>query len=492
MMLLTFISCEKYESKEISKQGNTDNTSILKETQIINPYSVTNMSIAYANIKSSFPEDSLNIKPTHYYIKFMPIDDEQFSLLKIDSTLNIYDFPLDYVQIEGSGAYHDPAVPEGQPTYQYASVKVDYSFPNVPYQILENLYIPEEDQILYQSHENLIDSLVYESLRLTNNLGDEMRGDHWQPKGNIKLRDEDLDENESIPLEGVKVRARRLMTTYTGITNRDGHFECDGTFKYKANYSIKWERYDFEIRDSWLGTATYNGPYKKGDWNLDDTIGVQKFYGTIFKAAHHYYYKDIKGLRRPPQNTFWKTQLTIRAYNEANADNGQHCAPCRFLGLGSAIKIYNPQHPSSEIYGTVMHEIAHASHWNMDQHGYNYGCDINAESYARGVQWVLTNMVYDYNLFDKYSRYRYTGVAQDMIDGSKTTTSIYYYFSKDNEWVVLYRSYYDQVNGYTIRQIEDALIGQEGWPQWKNNIKYLYNNGTENNLDATFDYWILQ
>jgi hypothetical protein len=36
---------------------------------------------------------------------------------------------------------------------------------------------------------------------------------------------------------------------------------------------------------------------------------------------------------------------------------------------------------------------------------------------------------------------------------------------------------------------EDALIHQEIWNNWKINIKNRYNNGTENNLDALFNYW---
>ena len=135
-----------------------------------------------------------------------------------------------------------------------------------------------------------------------------------------------------------------------------------------------------------------------------------------------------------------------------------------------------------EIYGTTIHEIAHASHWKMDS--FTYGCqnDDNcavqcclgdlkvAESWARGVQWELTRMVYPPTIMVDYPDYfgNYTGVVQDMIDGIED---------------------YDQVTGYTIRQIEDALPGQLTWNAWKTNIKNLYNNATENNLDALFDFW---
>ena len=96
------------------------------------------------------------------------------------------------------------------------------------------------------------------------------------------------------------------------------------------------------------------------------------------------------------------------------------------------------------------------------------------ESWAMGVERELTRMVYpNYNPTcwraihgEPYSYY--TGVVKDMIDG---------------------RSGYDQVSGYTIRQIEDALDGSETWNEWITSIKNSYENETEENLDDLFDYW---
>ena len=84
-----------------------------------------------------------------------------------------------------------------------------------------------------------------------------------------------------------------------------------------------------------------------------------------------------------------------------------------------------------------------------------------------------------------YSRKDYTGVVQDMIDGFKTTTSRYHSIYD----VESYKSYSDQVPGYTIRQLEDALRERETWADWKTNIKHKYYNATENNLDSLFNYW---
>ncbi len=165
-------------------------------------------------------------------------------------------------------------------------------------------------------------------------------------------------------------------------------------------------------------------------------------------------------------NSFWATQLKYRAMNESSSINGSHCPSCRFLGLGSAIKIYNPQHESQAIYGTTIHETAHASHWNMDSWHYNHCDDVVAESWARGVQWELTRMIYtgyQPSYFDPY-----TGVVQDMVDGIGG---------------------YDQVEGYTIRQLEDALMGERYWQNWRTDIQNTYTNATENNLESLFTYW---
>ena len=72
-------------------------------------------------------------------------------------------------------------------------------------------------------------------------------------------------------------------------------------------------------------------------------------------------------------------------------------------------------------------------------------------------------------------RPNYTLVAMDMIDN-------------DNRFGNTF-TLGESVKGYSIRQIEDALIGKRNWNDWKNNIKNKYSNETEKNLDALFTYW---
>jgi len=491
ILVIAVFSC-KQKDDVLPNSGDKENgemTQLLGKLE--NPYSVSNMQKAYNNLQNSNARtatDELEITTTHLYIKFKPKNNQELEILKDDTTLILYSYPMDYKISQGS-YYHDPSIPDSLPTYQYCSVAVDKNLPHgVTYEVLENLFIPDEEKIipsanLRQTSEESIITLVDEALRITNNLEPTSANarvtgrSSWQPAGRIRVRDDITNTYRGV--EGVIVKARRWFTTHQGMVNSNGDYSCDGTFKRDANYSLDWERYDFALREGWLDGANINGPKKEGNWDNDFNGDKNAFHAKVFMAAHHYYYKDIKGLRRPPQNGTLKTQMHIRCYNESNDDvNGTHREERRFLGLGSQIKIYNPQNPIDEIYGTTIHELAHASHWNMWRQGEDFDNSdkIVKESWARGVEWILTTHIYPNYFIPIWSKkvgsvdpyYYYTLVVKDLIDN---------------------QSGYDNVEGYTIREIEDALQGQKTWDEWKNNIKNKYNNGTENNLDALFDYW---
>lgn len=521
---------------------------IILGKKLKNPYSVENMKKAFQNIKSSSNFSArtpiVEISTSHYYVKFIPKNSEELGIIEKDSSLIAYDYPLDYEILQMGDYYHDPKVPIDQPTYHYASIPIGKEIPKgVEYVILSDLFIPDEEDIPDDFKELLTD----EALKITGNLKEEKsaekktglfsRPSKWRPAGTIKVWDDNIGQTTTttrvfshweyydcgdngdeilpiaqkteqlekvikpidnqcrravyryittttngsyVPVEGVKVRARRWFTTHTGITNSNGYYSCNGRFRRPANYKIKWKRYEFSIRWSWLSSAKYNGPKQRGDWNLNIKGGTQEYYATIFRAAHHYYYENIKGLRRPPQNGFWRTQMKIRAFKENVSEEGSlgsHTSGWRAFGLYSPIKIYTYQRPAIDTYATVIHELAHGSHWNMDRSDFNDSETKVKESWARGVQWELTRMIYPTYRGGATIRPNYTQIVMDMTD--PIVVPIYYNYGKR----------VDNVEGYTIRQIEDALIHQETWNSWRNNIKNKYNNGTENNLDALFNYW---
>ena len=230
--------------------------------QLENPYSVENMKKALESLQASNPngrtsEEEIEITTTHLYIRFKPKDEEELAILKNDSTLTLYDHPLDYEIEETGDFYHDPTIPIDQPTYQYCAVEMETELPvGVEYELLAELYIPDED-----SDENdeesasgritspdFIDALVDQSLVLTGNLSEKnaSTGDYsnarrrkWRPAGTIRVWDDNL--NRFVGVEGVEVRARRWFTTHKGSANAQGRYSCSGRFRRAAiNLVVKY------------------------------------------------------------------------------------------------------------------------------------------------------------------------------------------------------------------------------------------------------------
>ncbi|MBC6425339.1 MAG: hypothetical protein GDA51_02470 [Ekhidna sp.] len=195
---------DSYHSERMIKLGK----------QLENPYSVANMQRAWDNIAGAGARtsDAPEVKTTHYYVKFTPQTEEELEILKDDTTLILFDYPLDYEIEAGIGdAYRDPSVPIGQPTPQYCAVEADYRFPSrVGYEILEDLFIPDDysDDAQSQSarlapaDEELINRLVYEAMKLTGNLEETEEnenptlglfgsgGSSWRPTGRIMVWDD--------------------------------------------------------------------------------------------------------------------------------------------------------------------------------------------------------------------------------------------------------------------------------------------------------------
>lgn len=553
--------CRKEAEK--TEIGNAPSISTTSNTKSRNPYSLDNMRKAMTNLlmrdvqltannkqqyargkisfgagsqqltidKSlTFDETTALVKKemgaTHYYVKFIPRNDADYSKLKVDSNLMIYPFPMDTETSKYSGNYRDPSVPAGVPTYQYASVPVGYTLPNVPYVKLEDLYVPDEGKA-----QNMVtlkgsgNSSYMVSARLLANQSDcgtvstiedentdplgledneecepgigtgggggggssdpNRNGENWRPHGRLTMYDDSL--KQTIGVEGIKVRARRWFTTYTGISDYEGNYAVDGWYTRPANYWLDFERYDFSVNDHRGGPREISGPKIEGRWDVDFT-GFDKFCATIFRAAFHYYYKDIQGLTRPPQNSFWATQVKIAAFDwHQTSDNGSMWAGRNTL-LGSLIHIYKPLRGPNEIYDTTIHELTHAVHWDMYAHTFigTYRMTSNKviESYATGIAYALTKMVYP-NHPGRFcaNNTDYKNVIMDMMDGydpSYTTPFVGYYGLGGN---------LDLVEGYDILQIQQSVFGQTSWDGWRDNIKNLYNNPTEQHLDALFLNW---
>ena len=198
------------------------------------------MKKAYANLRASrsgTPE--LEVEPTHVYMRFLPKNDAEWALLKSDTSITLYDYPLDY-EIENPGTYyHDPTLADSAITYQYCVLPINYTFPNIPSELLYHVYLPEAEGAISgranDAKSQLLIDMEYEAVRLTGNLSQSgnsggrvqaLLPSRWTPKGTITVWDDFL--GRQIPVEGAEVHARWFTNIATAITDANGYFGCNG------------------------------------------------------------------------------------------------------------------------------------------------------------------------------------------------------------------------------------------------------------------------
>ena len=327
-----------------------------------------------------------------------------------------------------------------------------------------------------------------------------------------------------IPLEGANVLARDTWTIASAITDGQGRFSMK-RIRAKAKFLIQWDRFEFSIRDdTGVFQAEDKGPqlYDQA-WNHKIKGGREQYRGHIFQAAMHFYYHDIGGLSRPPTNGFWQKQMKITA-KENNEGDSFHAQQQRggaaiigsifggpVLGLlasslTSTIRIVTYGDPSEQVYGTTIHELAHAQHWRFDKSAYNdlvedawiepfFGSGTDnpstqnadarrtLETWATGVEVFLTRMRYrrlgdsnyEYQIpnepnanstWGNYQRQRaptnlrgrfYTSAVWDLVDDFDQST-FGSAFPTDN------------VDGFSMPSIEKAMRGSRSWNQLRDRV----------------------
>ncbi len=479
VILVITLSCQQddVEVTDSLTKNQTHSGMIKLGKKLDNPHILNNMRKAYQNLISSGKvSEEINLEATDLYVRFLPKSHVELESLQDDTTVIFFDHPLDYEFLEYGTYYHDPTIPDTLPTWQYGVVPVHYKFPNVHYELLDSAFVPnnyETEEGRVSSFEaDFLDQLEEESFVLTGNWEREENAKNcpdFRPSGYIRVNGR--------AIQGVEVVATNFLDNKDDLTNASGYYYIDEKFKRSVKMHVKWQRYEFHVKDGWLSEAQYIDKEECGNWSVDfDDQSESAFHAHIFRAAYHYYYKSIT-IRRPPENGFWNERMQLRAYYENNDEsNGNHNAARRILG--NWIKIYNPYRTEEAIYSTTIHELNHASLWKHSKETNKE--DKLRESLARGVEWVLTREEYPGYLGRERSTGEYTLVVCDLIDGPATTaTRINFGFIDVNA--------VDDVSGYTLRQVEDAIMGETSWNGWRDNLKSKFNNVTEGEVDKLFN-----
>lgn len=496
-----------------------------------NPYTPENMQAAKDALvdEGIISPVSFSVETSHYYVKFSPQNLTELKELYSDTSLVLHDYPLDYEIIKLGNWYREEGLADSVPTPQYAAVPKNFNFnPNVPYEILSPLYIPEEDpifvgnpnsggegnnlkyviQILNRGY--LLKQLPNKFLLDTIVEGGILEVDP-PPTGTIRIYDNRLGQN--IPLEGVKVTATLWFTTHQGITHSNGEYTLNGSFINPAwNYTIHFQRANFIIADyvivphiSMNLSKIVRNNISGNHWSYTIAPGYENMQGHMFRAAYRYYYKDIDGLSRPMPPL--STQILVAKNSVKNWSGINYIvAPLKIARYKSTSVEYG----SDEIFSSTIHELAHTAHANLMSLGaisYVQVSDLIRESWPIAVEWYLTSKEYkelgisnygdpDYNPFNppqypNHYEYQYWNSSLDPDYTSLFINLIDDYNENGVNFQGLLGEVNDNLSGYTPKYIEENILsGVYGLSSLKTQLKNNKPSGvTDTQIDELLNYY---
>lgn len=394
LLALMMMSCSKDwtdtdQNLDYSYGRKIPHGKIVLGDRLENPYTTENITKA---LHSLYPTkgDRVDVKMTDLYVRFLPDTDEELETLA-GLGLILTDHPLDYdIVVEGDW-YHDPEVPEGQLTWQYAVVPSDFDFPEIEYEVIDECYIAENDPGTRAAGIDW-DAVERCSYIMTGNedrlyLPQTKSGEKLTPSGRITIEDKDFNGGKPFGVAGVRVSCNSFVKFCHCYTDRDGYYQMDKSFASDLRYRLVFKNdLGFSIGfNAVLVPASVSTLGKAGPQGVDMTITAEsddKLFRrcVVNNSAYDYISRcnmDDLGIAPPPSD------LRIWIFKSADANSAvmlHHGAVLRndlveaFLDKYSRIlEFFLPditigvKDSSSyqEIYSDVCHELAHASHFTQ-------------------------------------------------------------------------------------------------------------------------------
>lgn len=395
LMALMMMACSK-EGPSFDQDLNFDYGKDLSHEMIVlgerleNPYKTENITKA---LNSLYPTkaDRVDIRTTDLYVRFLPSDMAEYDTLAALG-LRLIDHPMDYdILVEGDW-YHDPEIPQGEVTWQYAVVPVDFRFPDMKYEIIDECFLAENSAATRSVDGVDWDAVEREAYVLTGNetflLPDTKAGKSkaYSPKGRITVVDRHYHNGVPIGVSGVKVSCNTFIKFDDDYTDSNGYYEMSRSFSSDVRYRLIFENEkDFSIglnlvlvqaSVSTLGEASANGINVTVTKDSDDKL----FRRCVVNNAAYDYITSCSSrtglnIDPPPSN------LRIWLFHGLRASSAvmmRHGAVVdselikRFLGeYASLVKFFLPDltigvkgtNDYREIYSSTSHELSHSSHF---------------------------------------------------------------------------------------------------------------------------------
>ena len=372
------------------------------------PYTVENMTRAY---QALYPTKArTDIIASDLYVRFLPYTQEQYDYLE-SLGLELLDHPVDYRIVREGDWYHDPSVPEGDITWQYAVVPADFHFPaSIVHEILDECYIAEH----VPTRASDVDwaAVEREAFRQTGNadlLQPASRGGADCPTGCITIIDDLLDGGTQIPVTGVKVAVNSFVKVSTAFSDEQGRYRITRNYSGKVRYRLVFKnKRGFGIglnmlllpgSVSTLGTGTPEGKSVVVSVSSDRKLWTRCIANN---AAYDYYAwcdDEDSGVLTPSKTLrMWLVDILPDS-----------CAPMARQGallsiaaleallseeLGEYAGLLNVFFPDiiigtkgaegyAQVYSVVWHELAHASHYEK----------VGNEYWNKYILFILSSFV---------------------------------------------------------------------------------------------------
>lgn len=393
LMSLALMSCSKedvHSERGIDYSYGKDLTHemIVLGERLENPYKTENMRKA---LKSLYPTkaDRVDLRTTNLYVRFLPADEQEYDALTAAGVL-LLDHPLDYDILVDGDWYHDPQVPDGNITWQYAVVPEDFDFPDIRHEVIDECYIAEHDSGTRAGLGIDWEAVEREAYILTGN-ADRISQIPTKasakviPSGRITIVDEHANGGKPFGVAGVRVSCNSFVKFDHAYTDRDGYYAMSKEYSSDLRYRLVFKNEKgFSIGFNLvLLPASVSTLGKSGPEGIDMTI-TKEHDDKLFRrcvvnnAAYDYFSRcssDDLGISQPPAD------LRIWLFHNLSASSAvmiHHGAVLEsdlvrsYLGkFSELVQLFAPditlgldgKDEYRRIYSNACHELAHASHF---------------------------------------------------------------------------------------------------------------------------------
>lgn len=414
LMSMWIMSCSKdslhtERGLDFSYGRDLKHEKIVLGNRLENPYTTENMTKAFMALYPT-KADRVDIKTTNLYVRFLPSDQQEYELLE-DMGIHMVDHPMDYDILVDGDWYHDPEIPEGGFTWQYAVLPHDFAFPAVRYELIDECYISENDPGTRSMDEEIDWQAVEREAYLITGNGDRLlpestkAGAKVKPSGRITIVDEDSNGGKPFGVAGVKVSCNSFVKFDSAVTDRDGYYSMSKEYASDLRYRLVFDNekgfsigFNLVLLPASVSTLGKSGPEGVNMTVTKDSESKLYKRCVVNNSVYDYISRCVKedlDIALPPSGLrIWlfhtmSSSSAVMMHHGAVLDSD---IISDFLGtFSSLLEVFAPditlgvgdKNDYKSIYSVACHELAHASHF----------AKVGASYWDRYVRYIMSTYV---------------------------------------------------------------------------------------------------